>query len=771
MGSYCQRDSSDYPAADWHRAPGARSKSEWPDPAGVAMAFCAAGDSRGWPKEQKNLLSGPVIRSRFRGIGTLHQKSCANSSVYVFTFADGGVVDGIFITCCTGYINHACMTPNFADRDVSWLSFNERVLEEAAQQNVPLPERLKFLSIFSSNLDEFYRVRMPALMALHRLKDGSTRKAARVLDEVNGIIHRLQERFGYVRLLMNEPLPAEVLQRASTFFKEVLAGHIEMMTLHDNHTFFPENNRLYLWVMLKQPDGTVENNVVCIHSHRLPRFFACPISGVHYILFIDDIIANHLEELFEGSSVVEAFTSKITRDAELDLKDEYEGNLVRKIEREIEKRDLGLATRVLHPALASERAIKTLAALLNVQRANFVAGGQYHNLKDLATVPLPSGIWKDEAWPRQHYPLPATSLFDYLQQNEVLLHPPFHRYEPVIRFFNEAAIDARVKSIHVTLYRVAQDSRIVQALITAANNGKKVVVFVELKARFDEENNLMWARRLRQAGAKVMYSLPGLKVHAKVALVKRTTGNRTQRYGVFSTGNFNESTARFYTDHVLLTARHELLAESELLFRFLANRKKWRHKRATVFSQLLVAQFNLQTAFIRLIEEEMVLAREGKPAAIMLKMNNLEEEVMITKLCEAAQAGVKITLIVRGICRLMPDENSSGSNIVVRRIVDRYLEHGRVFVFNRGGNRKVYLGSADWMNRNIYRRIEVCFPIEDEKMKQQLITMLELQAADDVKGTALNELPDGGPTKGKRSQWEISRLMEEKSFEFAGREW
>lgn len=323
--------------------------------------------------------------------------------------------------------------------------------------------------------------------------------------------------------------------------------------------------------------------------------------------------------------------------------------------------------------------------------------------------------------------------------------------------------NAEVREIYVTLYRVASDSKIVNALISAAKNGKKVTVLVELKARFDEANNIKWAKKMKEVGVDIIYSVTALKVHAKVALVKRQVGNRMRYSGLFSTGNFNESTAAFYTDHILMTANKEMLREVELLFIFLAKRVKPTSADLIKFNHLLVAQFNLQQVFLNLIDREIEHAKQGKPSGITIKMNNLEEKVLIDKLYEASSAGVKIDMIVRSICRLIPGVPGMSENIKITRIVDRYLEHGRIFIFNNLGKNDVYLGSADWMNRNIYRRIEVCFPIYNEQIKQEMIDIIEIQKQDNVQAVCIDENMNNIPVKRSgtlvESQHDIYQLL------------
>jgi polyphosphate kinase len=378
--------------------------------------------------------------------------------------------------------------------------------------------------------------------------------------------------------------------------------------------------------------------------------------------------------------------------------------------------------------------------VFDLKRASVVEGGRYHNLKDLASLPVSSQDISYPAWP----PVQGiegvdlhTTLFEALVERDLMVHAPYQTYDTILRFFNEAAIHPAVEEIYTTMYRVAHDSKIAHALISAARNGKKVTVLVELKARFDEANNIRWAKKMKSAGVRIMHSINTLKVHAKLALVKRRDPDHPY-LGLLATGNLNEGTARFYTDHILLTAHQPMLKEAEQLFGFLRKKKKAEKTDVITFQHLLVAQFNLQTKFLALLDREIEHAKNGLPSGVTIKLNNLEEEVLINKLYEASNAGVKINLIVRSICRLVPGVAGQSENIVVKRIVDRYLEHGRVFVFLNKGEREVFMGSADWMNRNIYRRIEVCFPIYDEKLKKQLMEILSIQWADTAQAVLID---------------------------------
>jgi polyphosphate kinase len=468
--------------------------------------------------------------------------------------------------------------------------------------------------------------------------------------------------------------------------------------------------------------------------------YTITIETIQFVVFLDDIIRFNLGKIFKGVNIKGCFSFKITRDAEIDLKDEY-GDLSDQIEKQLLKREVGLATRFLHQPGIPLRVLYFITSRFNLSSDSITEGGKYHNLKDLDQVPVKNNDLVYDKW------LPISpvdinyeqSLFDQLKKEDICIHLPYQSYNPILRFFNEAAIDKNVEEIYVTLYRVASNSRIVNSLVSAAKNGKKVMVMIELKARFDEANNIKWAKKMKSAGVQIVYSASALKVHAKTALVKQRIDGRTVYSGLLSTGNFNETTAAFYTDHIMITSDRDLLREVELLFLFLAKRKKPDPEDLIDFKHLFVAQFNLLQCFIELIDREITNARQGLPAAITIKLNNLEERVLITKLYEASQAGVKISLIVRSICCLVPGITGMSENITIRRIVDRYLEHGRVFLFHNNGQQDLYMGSSDWMNRNIYHRIEVCFPVRDKVMKAEIMTMLQLQLNDNVQAVIIDE--------------------------------
>ncbi|WP_052495980.1 polyphosphate kinase 1 [Pedobacter lusitanus] len=672
---------------------------------------------------------------------------------------------------------------SFFNRDLSWLSFNERVLMEAENEQVPLLERIRFLSIYSSNLDEFYRVRMPVLMAIDNFDENTGLNNN--YYKAQFLINQQQQRFGHllanellpalkvrnIHWLYNEAIPDQITDELSRiFFNEVLAYIRLYSVAKDEDGFFAENNKLYQAVILSDTVGTERLELITIPSDDLPRLYAVNKGDQKYVVFLDDIIRSNLAYLFPDEKITGVFNIKITRNAELNIKDEIddlEEDITIALEKELKKRDLGTATRFLcQPGIPLRYLYKIIYAL-NLTNSSVVEGGYYHNMKDLSNFPLQEAGLNYPKWPSLPNLLlkKEDTLFEQIRKKDLMIHVPYQNYDPILRFFNEAANDSYVEEIYVTLYRVADNSRIVNALMTAAKNGKKVSVMVELKARFDEANNIKWASRMKASGVKIIYSNKELKVHAKVALVKRKIRDQSEYLGLLATGNLNESTARFYTDHILLTANQVMLAELEQLFGFLRKKKKKPLQEDAInFEHLLVAQFNLQAKFIALIDQEIANARQGLPAGMVIKMNNLEERVLISKLYEASNAGVKIQLIIRSVCCLIPGIEGQSENIIVKRIVDRYLEHGRVFLFHNNGAEDVFMGSADWMNRNIYGRIEVCFPIYDQELKIRLIEILNLQLKDTVQAVELNEELQNNYCSGEvqvRSQQAIYDLLKE----------
>lgn len=659
------------------------------------------------------------------------------------------------------------------NRDLSWLSFNERILREAGKEQVPLLERIKFLAIFSSNLDEFYRVRMPVLFALKKIKHqeniGNSLEDVTIYKQVKLCIKKQLSLFGNtlvreiipalkqgnIHFIYNEIIPDAIVNQTRDYFYERIASYLEISIIEDV-AFFSKNNQLY-FVFTFLEEGLEKLGIISIPSDQVSRFYHVNTEDKKYIVFIDDIIRQNFPDIFRDHFITGMYSFKVTRDAELELNNEFEGSLLLKIENQIKKRDFGLATRLLYQPDLPDDLLGTLIKLFKLRKSSCIKGGNYHNLKDFFSFPIDKTEWKYRPQPPIPYRFKSSflSLLDEISVEDVLVNTPYESYDVVLRFFNEAAIRRDVEDIYISMYRVASDSKILHALLNAVKNGKKVTVFVELKARFDEENNIYWAKKLKAAGVNVLYSIPNLKVHAKIALLKTRTDNAVLFFGLLSTGNLNEKTALGYADHVLLTAHQEILKEVMEVFNVLTTRRDQSSYYSAHFKHLMVSQYNLAPGFIQLIDQEIASAKMGLPAWIIIKVNNLEEKGMIQKLYEAGQAGVKIQLIVRSICRIIPGVAGLSENITVRRIVDRYLEHSRVFIFNNSGQEQVYLGSADWMHRNIYNRIEVCFPIVNNRLKKEIQSIIALQLEDDTSAEILDENMDAieiSVDKGIRAQ-------------------
>ncbi len=652
----------------------------------------------------------------------------------------------------------------FLNRDLSWLSFNQRVLMEAADPSVPLYSRISFLSIFSSNLDEFFRVRMPSIFAYTSI--GSKKISIEdeypkdLVQQVQVMVQSHLQEFGRILttqiipelqknnicLYYNQPIRAEHTETLREYFLSKVLSFLQPVIMRkDNQVnIFLENNALYFIIDLGAPDNPGKHiyGLLNIPSSNLPRFTELPMLGDdHYLLFMDDVIKENLQEVFPGFTIHGAWSVKLTRDAEMNIEDEFTGDIADKIEKLLLKREAGHATRLLYDEKMPDTVRDFVQKYFQIRNEEMLAGGRYHNLKDLSSLPNPSGKKLTyPSWPAVSHPgfNNHHSIFQSITEGEKMLHLPYHSYNYILRYFNEAAIDPAVKEIYITLYRVAADSHIVNALISAARNGKKVTVFVELKARFDEANNIKWSKRMKAAGIRIINSIPGLKVHAKVALVKRIEDKQPKNYSFLATGNFNEATGRFYTDHVFFTSDKEMGIELEWLFGYLQSRKQPSEYMKLPFRHLLVSQFNMVKRFEKLIDREIKNAKKGRPAGIIIKLNNMQERSMVEKLYEASRAGVKVQLLVRSICSVAPGVPGQSENITVTRIVDRYLEHARVFVFHNNGNPQYFMGSADWMNRNLHSRVEVVFPLYDKGICDELNKILQLQLTDNCKAVSIN---------------------------------
>jgi len=638
-------------------------------------------------------------------------------------------------------------------RDISWLSFNHRVLQEAADHRVPLFERIKFLAIYSANLDEFFRVRVAALRSFNQLRK-ETRlqipdRPRRTLRQVLSIVSKQQEILGRIfreeilpelseagiKLLNLEELQQTAASQATAWFDEHLRNVVRVERYAPGQKApFLRNNGIYFAFRLGEKDLGLIN----LPTESLPRFIELGgEDGYHPIAWVDDILRLNLPRLAGAGYGGQAWAIKLSRDAELYIDDEFNGDLVNKIRQGLLEREVGMPTRFLYDAGLPNALRAQLAELLQLAVDDMVAGGVYHNFHDLFSFPDPVGepSWRYRPFPPQNRPFldVADNMFDAITERDRVLHFPYQRFDYIVRMLEEAAADPAVEAIKITLYRVGRESSVARALIRAAQNGKQVTAFLEIKARFDEESNLQWGAALEQAGAQVLYSYPGIKVHTKLFVISRREGDAIRNYAYLGTGNFNEKTASLYADHALLTCDPRLADEALQIFEILERRRI-----ITNTKHLLVAPFSLRSGFETLIQDEVAFARAGKPAYIIAKMNSLEDPDMIAELANAARSGVSVQLVVRGICCLKTDDPQFGGRLRVISIVDRFLEHSRLYVFGSGGKEKLYIASADWMTRNLDRRIEMAVPIYDKRVYSELRQLLDLQLADNVKARKLD---------------------------------
>lgn len=682
------------------------------------------------------------------------------------------------------------------NRDVSWLSFNYRVLEEAKDFSLPLYERIKFLAIYSNNLDEFFRVRVGSIR--HDLNNTIEHaEIENLLKEINQIVSKQQQEFGFIfreqiipeleknkiHLIRNDSFSKSQIEFIKQYYLEELIYQIQPILLVKNKFVpFLQNGAIYLLVGLsskvkskaiegekKKPTKRIKHAIIKIPSDTSNRFVELPsYDDKSFICFLDDIIRLNLKDIFKGYKIEFAHSIKVSRDADLHIEDEFEGDLIEKLKKSLNKRKVGAPSRFLYDENMPEDAVDFLHDIFKIKKSDMIKGGKYHNFFDFFKFPNPLSPNLES-----FAPIPTripsfdtySSVFEAIKNKDWMLHFPYQSYDYVLRFLNEAAYDPKVTEIKATQYRVASNSGIVSALMNAAQNGKKVTVFVEVKARFDEELNLRFAQQMASAGVNVIYSMPGLKVHAKAILVTRESGNRrgVRQYAFLSTGNFNENTAKIYSDHGFFTSEYAICDELTDFFQILENQQK-----DVEFNHLLVAQYNMVSKLNAYIDEEIQQAKLGNKAYIILKVNNLEDEGMIQKLYYASQCGVKIDIIVRSICCLIPNMPFS-SNITVRRIVDQFLEHARVIYFYNSGKEKVYLSSADWMKRNLHHRIELGFPIENEELKKEVLDIIHYQLNDNMKSRILDENLNNNPIPKKsftshRAQNEIYQMLKNKYF-------
>ncbi|TPE45299.1 polyphosphate kinase 1 [Pontibacter mangrovi] len=649
-------------------------------------------------------------------------------------------------TAATPYIN----------RELSWLAFNYRVLQEAKDKNVPLLERIKFMAIFSSNLDEYFKVRVATLKRLIKLKPKTRSKLdeepQETLGQVLQEVHRQQEEFGQVyrdgilpalrehdiHMLTEHNLNPEQKEWITDYFKETLEPLLLPINLDETEThLFLRDQTVYLGVKMweaAEADAKPERFAMLEIPTKKHggRFIKLPtVDEQRYVMFIDDAIRFCLPLLFPKYKSFAAHAVKVSRDAELDIEEEVSGSLMAKIQKSLKKRETGYPARLLYDPETPQDLLDRMMAHTGITEEELVVGSKYHNFRDFFGFPdfnLPDLKYKPQ--PTLIHPEleKEPSIIAAMQKKDYLVHYPYQSFSYVLRLFEEAANDPKVTAMSATLYRVADKSKIAKALVKAAKNGKLVTVVVELKARFDEESNIYWAGKLQKAGANVIFGVPDLKVHSKIGLITRNEEGKLVNYAYLSTGNYNEATSKIYADHALFTSDKRLTKDVEQVFNFFIDRQTDKK-----FEHLLVAPINMRQSFIKFVDREIKNARKGLPASMTLKMNALQDTRMIKKLYQASQAGVKVKLLVRGICCLAPGIEGISENIEVRSIVDRYLEHARVYLFHNNGDEQLYVASADWMTRNLDRRVEVGFPLYQKDLVEQVRHIIDLQLQDDTK--------------------------------------
>lgn len=680
----------------------------------------------------------------------------------------------------------------YINREISWLAFNERVLTEAANSTVPLLERIKFLGIFSNNRDEFFRVRVASvkrMAALHATIEETNDDPKEIFAKIQKITLRQQLQYESIYkdllkeletedvFLLNEKELSDQQRGFVTKYFQDSVDPIVGPVMIDQVKKFPElrDKAIYLAALLKVHDSKKKEKIryaLIEVPSSLPRFVQLPDhEGKRYIIMLDDIIRDNLMDVFFVFKPisVSAFTFKITRDAELDLDNDISKSFLEKMKKSLKARKRGAPVRFVYDADMPLELQKFLARKMNLSNDEdaLIPGGRYHNLKDLMSfpkVPVPKGYYK--ILPSQRHPHfeKFESYFTAIKKKDVLLHYPYQTFNHFIDFLKEAALDPDVRTIRICMYRVAKQSKVVNALLNAVRNGKKVIAVFEIQARFDEENNIYWANILEEEGVKVMFGFPGLKVHGKICLVTRREAGQNQYYANVSTGNFNENTSELYTDFSLFTNDVRITKEVHKVFE-LFEHAIWPNYR---FQHLALSPFYMRNRLTRLINKEIKSAKEGKAAYIDLKINSLVDPSLINKLYEASSAGVKVRLIIRGICSLVPGVKGLSENIEVISIIDRYLEHARCYVFCNDGDPLYFISSADWMVRNIDRRIEVTCPIYDADLKKEIDDVLKIQFSDNLKARRL--LPNGEyvierPENKKdiRSQYELHEYYKKRS--------
>ena len=648
----------------------------------------------------------------------------------------------------------------YVEKELSWLSFNERVLQEAADKTVPLIERIRFLGIFSNNLDEFYKVRFSDVKRriLINQESGNSDKSKRLLSKMQSKVRKLNLKFDelYNELilemarrrifLVNETQLTETqIKWIQKYFQKKVLPHLTPLLLKDEIDVlqFLKDEYAYIGVDIKQGQSS-QYALLEIPTDHLPRFIMVPEQKGERrktIILLDNIIRYCLNDIFRGFfdyDELNGYSIKMTRDAEYDLSHEIEHNLLEQMSEGVNQRLSAMPVRFVYEKGMPNTMLTFLCKKLGISNYDsLIEGSRYHNFKDFIRFP---NVGRDYL---ENKPLPPMrcadfdgydNQFDAIRAQDILLHFPYHSFGHVTELVRQASFDPKVRSIKINIYRVAKDSRLMNSLIDAIHNGKNVTVVVELQARFDEEANIEWSKVLTDNGVQVIFGAPGLKIHSKLLLISRVEDGNMVRYAHIGTGNFHENNARFYTDFSLLTADQDIADEVRYVFGYIEN-----PYRPVKFEQLIVSPRNSRNKLYRLIDNEIANAQAGKKARLTLKLNNLADKGLINKLYLASQAGVKINMIVRGMCSLVPGLEGISDNITIISIVDRFLEHPRVLIAYNNGDTKVFISSADWMTRNIDHRIEVATPIKDERLKQRIIDIINIHFTDTVKARRIDK--------------------------------
>ena len=666
----------------------------------------------------------------------------------------------------------------FKNREISWLDFNARVLQEAEDSNVPLIERIRFIGIFSNNLDEFYKVRYATVkrIALSAKKQKKLYKGLNAIDllkeitkktislqnrstnALNTIIDKLKSE--NIFFVDEKTIPKQFVNYINEFFVEKIQPQLEIVVL-DEKSKFPNLTDSSSFLTIKIISKSFDNKYALIKiPTQLDRFLVLNETNFKYVILIDDIIRYHLNEIFEifSPKKINANMIKISRDAELDFAYDISKSYLEKISLSIKNRSTGEPVRFVYDDQIKKETLDFLLDKLNFDNNtdSIIPGGKYHNRRDYMSFPSmnQNKLTYEKLKPLDLYNFDLSkNIFDILKERDYLLHTPFHKFSYILRFLSEASIDPSVTKISITIYRLSKLSSVANALINAAKNGKEVTVQIELQARFDEKANIKYAKLLEEQGVKLIFGIQNLKVHAKICVIERKTPKGLEKYGFISTGNFNESTAKIYTDFTLFTYNKKILNDISKIFKFFnANYKNFKYE------QLKLSPFDTQSFFTKMIKREIKNVKKGLPASIKIKLNSLTSYAMVEELYKASKEGVKIKMIIRGICCLIPENEK---NIEVISVVDRFLEHTRFFIFNNNGKNETYISSADWMTRNLDNRVEVTCPILDKSIKDEINDIFNIYWSDNIKSRRINtQIPNqyqSNPKskKGIRSQIEI----------------